>query len=57
MNRLGTFVEADAGRFTRYMTGQRIDSEWVLGHHLQKNNISVSYGTTKRVFAVMFGVR
>ena len=36
MNRMATLLEAGAGQYRG-----DIDSEWVLGHHLQKNRISV----------------
>ena len=36
MNRIATLIEPDAGMYSG-----SIDSEWVLGHHLKTNNITV----------------
>lgn len=38
MNRIGTLMDADAGKYRG-----DIDSEWLLGHHLLHNEISVSH--------------
>lgn len=36
MNRIATLLEPGAGKY-----GERIDSEWVFGHHLRKHGVSV----------------
>lgn len=37
MHRLATLLDSEAGKYT-----EKIDSEWVVGHHLKMHNITVS---------------
>lgn len=43
MNRIATLLDANAGRFNG-----EIDSEWVMGRHIDSNNISVRISITIR---------